>query len=139
MLSKWEVAALTIEAPEYVFPDEDLSMTLVHLYFVKVNSIAPLLHRPSFERKIAQGVHKHDPSFAALYLLVCACASRFADDPRIFLDGIDSRVLEQSAGWKYFQQVQMMRRTLLGPPCLEDLQTYCVRVFSFLLSSPVEV
>lgn len=104
-------------------------MQLVHLYFVHQNPLAPLLHRPSFERKIIQGVHLRSTIFGAVYLLVCAVASRFSDDPRIFLDSVESGILEHSAGWRFFEQVQMVRRTLLGPPCLEDLQIYCVREF----------
>lgn len=102
-------------------------MALVDLYFVHLNPLAPLLHRPTFEKQVIQGLHLRDPSFGAVYLLVCAAASRYSDDPRVFLDTVEGRASEHSAGWKYFQQVQMVRRTLLGPPCLEDLQTYCVR------------
>ncbi|KAG8213475.1 hypothetical protein J3R82DRAFT_12012 [Butyriboletus roseoflavus] len=45
-----------------------------------------------------------------------------------------SGIVEHSAGWKFFEQVQMVRRTLLGPPCLEDLQIYCLSV-QFLLGT----
>ena len=104
-------------------------MRLVDLYFVHLNPVAPLLHRPSFERQIAQGVHLHKSSFGTVYLLVCAIASRYSDDPRVFVDDVEGGVAEHSAGWKYYEQVQMVRRTLLGPPCLEDLQTFYVGVF----------
>ena len=127
-LFKWELAARDIEEPEYMFPDEELGLKLLQIYFELVNPLAPLLHRPSFERKIFQGVHLRNPSVAAVYLLICPVASRFTDDPRVFSDNVDSKVVEHSAGWKFFEQVQMVRKTLLGPPCLEDLQTYCVRV-----------
>lgn len=125
---KWELAARNIEEPKYTFPDEDLGMELVHIYFDRTNPLAPLLHRPSFERKIMQGVHLRNSSIGAVYLLVCAVAARFSDDHRVFLDSVESGILGHSAGWKFFEQVQMVRRTLLGPPCLEDLQIYCVSV-----------
>ncbi|KAF8834771.1 hypothetical protein BDN67DRAFT_914233 [Paxillus ammoniavirescens] len=121
----WEDVTRNIKETEYAFPDQDLGISLVDLYFVHMNCITPLLHRPSFERKIIRGDHLHDSSFGAVYLLVCAVGSRFSDDPRVFLEGVNS---EHSAGWKYFQQVQMVRKTLLGPPCLEDLQVYCLSV-----------
>ncbi|KAH7926384.1 hypothetical protein BV22DRAFT_1063146 [Leucogyrophana mollusca] len=121
----WELAAKNIVEPEYTFPDEDLAASLVELYFAHVNIVTPLLHRPTFERKIAQGAHMHHSSFGAVYLLVCAVGARFSDDPRVFLEGHNS---QHSAGWKYFEQVQMVRKTLLGPPCLEDLQVYCLSV-----------
>ncbi|KIJ60357.1 hypothetical protein HYDPIDRAFT_117261 [Hydnomerulius pinastri MD-312] len=121
----WELAAKNIKEPDYTFPEDDLSRDLVELYFVHANCITPLLHRPSFERNILKGEHIRDPSFGAVYLLVCAVGSRFSDDPRVLLEGTNS---EHSAGWKYFEQVQMVRKTLLGPPCLEDLQVYCLSV-----------
>ncbi|KIK82329.1 hypothetical protein PAXRUDRAFT_153943 [Paxillus rubicundulus Ve08.2h10] len=121
----WEDVTRNIKETQYVFPDEDLGISLVNLYFVYMNCLTPLLHRPSFERKVIRGDHLHDSSFGAVYLLVCAVGSRFSDDPHVLLEGTDS---EHSAGWKYFQQVQMVRKTLLGPPCLEDLQVYCLSV-----------
>ncbi|KAH0832830.1 hypothetical protein J3R83DRAFT_11755 [Lanmaoa asiatica] len=123
---KWELAARNIKEPEYRFPDEELGMRLVYLYFVHMNPLAPLLHRPSFERKIMHGVHLRNTAFGAVYLLVCAIASRYSDDPRVILDSVEYGISGHSAGWKFFEQVQMVRRTLLGPPCLEDLQTYCL-------------
>ncbi|KIJ13153.1 hypothetical protein PAXINDRAFT_100848 [Paxillus involutus ATCC 200175] len=114
-----------VRETNYVFPEEDLGSTLVDLYFVNMNSLTPLLHRPSFERRIRDREHLHDSFFGAVYLLVCAVGSRFSDDPRIFLEGTDS---EHSVGWKYFEQVQVIGKTFLGPPSLEDLQVYCLSV-----------
>lgn len=107
-------------------------MKLVDLYFTHVNPITPLLHRPSFERKIMQNVHLNNTSFGAVYLLVCAVAARYSDDPHVLLDGVEGGMSKHSAGWKYFQQVQLVRRTLLAPACLEDMQTYFVRDFVFV-------
>ncbi|KIK97466.1 hypothetical protein PAXRUDRAFT_10160 [Paxillus rubicundulus Ve08.2h10] len=119
----WEGLRKNIKMTDYTFPEEDLGISLVNLYFINMNSLTPLLHRPSFERKILDGDHLHDSSFGAVYLLVCAVGSRFSDDPRVFLEGTDS---EHSVGWKYFGQVQLIGKTLLGPPALEDLQVYCL-------------
>ncbi|KAF8838282.1 hypothetical protein BDN67DRAFT_997756 [Paxillus ammoniavirescens] len=121
----WENVSRYTKEPEYAFPDEDLGMSLVDLYFVYMNCLAPLLHRPSFERKVIRGDHLRDSSFGAVYLLVCAVGSQFSDDHRVFLEGTNS---EQSVGWKYFQQVHVIMKTLLEPPCLEDLQVYCLSV-----------
>ncbi|KIJ14786.1 hypothetical protein PAXINDRAFT_78504 [Paxillus involutus ATCC 200175] len=134
-LFPWEDATRSIKETEYAFPDEDLGISLVNLYFVHMNCLAPLLHRPSFERKVIQGDHLHDSSFGAVYLLVCAVGSQFSDDPRVFLEGTDS---EHSVGWKYFQQVQMVTNRLLGPPCLEDLQVYCLSVLFLQGTSAVQ-
>ncbi|KAF9220414.1 hypothetical protein BS17DRAFT_344209 [Gyrodon lividus] len=121
----WEHATTNGKETEYIFPEEDLGISLIDLYFVYMNSVTPLLHRPTFESKVMRGDHLRDASFGAVYLLVCAVGSRFSDDARVFLEGTNS---EHSAGWKFFQQVQMVRKTLLGPPFLEDLQVYCLSV-----------
>lgn len=120
----WELAAKDIVEPVYNFPHEDLATSLVDLYFTHYNVLTPLLHRPTFERKAAQGLHRRNSSFGAVYLLVLAVGSRFSDDCRVFLENQN----EHSAGWRFFEQVQMVRKTLLGPPCLEDLQVHCLSV-----------
>ena len=89
-----------------------------------MNDFLPLLHRPTFEQGIREGLHLHDEGFGSTVLLVCANGARFSDDPRALLD---EREHPQSAGWKWFQQVQMVRKSLLEPPRLYDLQIYAVR------------
>lgn len=111
--------------PGYTFPEPDLLAKLVHVYFKDVNVFFPLLHRPTFERSLREELHYRDDMFAAVVLLICAVASRFVDDRRVLLDGVDSW---HSCGWKYFDQVQVVRKSLLAPPSLLDLQFYCVRV-----------
>jgi hypothetical protein len=94
----------------------------VDAYFTRVNLSSPVLHRPSFERALANGAHFADASFGALLLIVCAIGSRFVHDKRVTLEGAPSH----SAGWRWFSQVQMTPRGLLAPPSLHDLQLYCV-------------
>jgi hypothetical protein len=89
---------------------------------MRVNLTSPVLHRPSFERALANGAHFADASFGALVLIVCAIGSRFVYDKRVTLEGAPSH----SAGWRWFSQVQMTPRGLLAPPSLHDLQLYCV-------------
>lgn len=127
----WELAAKDVVEPIYIFPQEDLAASLVDLYFKHYNVLTPLLHRPTFERKVAQGLHRRNASFGAVYLLVLAVGSRFSDDHRVCLEGQS----EHSAGWKFFEQVQMVRKTLLGPPRLEDLQVHCLSVIYLMGTS----
>lgn len=118
----------------------------------------PLLHRPTFERAIKEGLHLQDPKFGANVLLVCANGARFCDDPRVLSEGEleennedkeeeeessaegdgkesgsgskeerrNRRRNRHSSGWKWFEQVQMVRRTFLTPSNLYDLQFYSV-------------
>ena len=83
----------------------------------------PLLHRPTFDKSVKEGLHLKNLNFAPVFLLVCAVGARYSDDPRVRLDGVKSH---HSAGWKWFEQVQIMKRSLLAPPTLYDLQLYCV-------------
>ncbi|KAJ7080226.1 hypothetical protein C8R44DRAFT_895445 [Mycena epipterygia] len=84
----------------YVFPESDLLSALIALYFDHVNLYYPLLHRPTFERSIADGLHTRDGSFGAVVLLVCAIASGFSDDVRVCPPGAELL----RVGWQYFDQ-----------------------------------
>ena len=82
----------------------------------------PVIHEPKFRKNVQEGLHYRDPYFAGLVMMMCALSSRDSDDPRVFLPGQDVH----SAGWKYFDQVQIMRDTMFDLPGLYELQMYCV-------------
>ncbi|ESK85138.1 hypothetical protein Moror_3593 [Moniliophthora roreri MCA 2997] len=121
--ASWERTVTHIPRFRYTFPEEDLMSDLVDLYFKNINIFMPLLHRPTFERNIAEKLHLENDMFGAVLLLVCANGSRYSDDPRVLLDGVDNWL---SCGWKWFDQVQLVRNSLLSPPTLYDLQFYCL-------------
>jgi hypothetical protein len=114
-------------------PPDDLRDSLIDLFFNHVNAFFPLLHRPLFEANIREGLHFKDSAFACVLLLVCAVGSRWSDDRRVFLE--QDEPLQHSAGWKYFEQVQFLRRSLLTPPKLFDLQIMAVSGFSLDLNA----
>lgn len=62
--------------PVYTFPPKDLLDDLISIYFTRINIIMSCLHRPSFERSVASGLHLVDTAFGSLVLAVCALASR---------------------------------------------------------------
>jgi len=111
-------------SPEYNFPDLDLALHCIDLYFLHSNLYLPLLHRPTFDKSVKEGLYLTNDNFAPVFLLVCAVGARHSDNPQVRLDGIDSH---HSAGWKWFKQVEIMKQSLrLAPPTLYDLQLYCV-------------
>jgi hypothetical protein len=58
---------------------------------------------------------------------VCANGSRFSNDPRVLLDVDEEKSSSvHSSGWKWFDQVQMVKKSFLNPPTLYDLQFYSV-------------
>ncbi|KAK7043156.1 Gypsy retrotransposon integrase-like protein 1 [Paramarasmius palmivorus] len=107
---------------QYEFPEADLMSHLVDLYFKNVNCLVPLLHRPSFERSIEENLHQDNELFGAVLLLVCAIASRYTDDMRVLLEGSDSWL---SCGWKWYKQVEHIRKSIWSPPTLYHLHFYC--------------
>ncbi|KAF7348956.1 Zn(2)-C6 fungal-type domain-containing protein [Mycena venus] len=121
----WTSTPWTIEPkrPRYTFPPPDLLSALVNLYFEQSNVNIPLLHRPTFERALADDLHLRDDKFAANVLSVCAVASRFSDDPRVY-DPAESL----TCGWKFFSQISSELEHLYDPPKLYDLQRYCLAI-----------
>ncbi|KAJ8473474.1 hypothetical protein ONZ45_g16282 [Pleurotus djamor] len=116
------------------FPEEDLMPVLIDNYFENFNLLLPLLHRPTFERSMKDGLHLIHDTFGAIVLLVCALGSRQSDDPRVCLSDVEHP--EYSRGWKYFNQVQIVRQSVLSAPTLYDLQLYCLAI-EFLRDSSV--
>ena len=94
--------------------------SLLRTYFDDVNPYFPLLHRPTFESGLAEGLHLRDEGFASTVLLVCALGARYSNDPRTFIDG---QRKPQAQGWQWFNQVQATMRVInMEPPRLYDLQ-----------------
>ncbi|KAK7064995.1 hypothetical protein R3P38DRAFT_3340106 [Favolaschia claudopus] len=96
----WEVPPEPIIDLE--FPPDDLLHDLINIYFHQVNIYWPILHRPTFEKSLADGLHLQNPSFGAIVLAVCAVASRNSPDERVFLPCEHGKL---SAGWKWFRQI----------------------------------
>ncbi|KAE9397124.1 hypothetical protein BT96DRAFT_884198 [Gymnopus androsaceus JB14] len=113
------------ELPPFEFPDEDLIQELAKLYINRINDLLPVLHAPSFLKSIREGLHFKDRHFGAVVLAVCAVGSRFSSDPRVFEEGSNS---EQSVGWKWIRQIQPIKTSFLVPPCIYELQLYCIYV-----------
>ena len=120
--SKWEYPLSEPPSPQH-FPDSDLLMHLIQLYFDNINIHIPLLHRPTFETSIRDHLHLIDPQFGASVLAVCAVAARYSNDPRTILDGTDS---PHSRGWKWFRQINPLHKPPSQATSVYDLQTYLV-------------
>ncbi|KAK6971971.1 fungal-specific transcription factor domain-containing protein, partial [Favolaschia claudopus] len=124
--TKWQ--RLTTRRYDFNFPAQPLLSDLVDLYFKHENIYIPLLHRPTFEKQLADGLSMRDDSFAATVLLVCALASRWSEDPNIAKDG-------WACGRKWFEQATSMDDRLFGQANLYDLQYYSLAVLYLIGSS----
>jgi hypothetical protein len=122
---------LNLNASTFSFPDDDLFVSLIDLYFKEVNIFFPLLHRPTFERQIAEGLHNRDAMFGNVVLLVCALGSKHSDDPRVLTEGSNT---SRSSGHKWFAQVDTCRKSYNKKPSLYELQMISVRPFNLEVS-----
>ncbi|KAJ7360917.1 fungal-specific transcription factor domain-containing protein [Mycena albidolilacea] len=129
----WE--KFTIEPPQQIFPENDLLKALIKIYFEQINPLLGILHFPSFHHSILDGMHFRDPQFGAIVLAVCALASRYSDDPRVFIEGTNS---EHSSGWKWYRQVRPFRATFSPLPSLYQLQLICLSVMYMVGTSDSE-
>ncbi|KAJ7027124.1 fungal-specific transcription factor domain-containing protein [Mycena alexandri] len=110
--------------PSFRFPPLPLMNELVGLYFTQQNIYVPLLHRPTFDRSIAEGCHFSDTGFASTLLLVCAIGSRWSADPSVVSMGANNGVGSLGCGWEWFDQVWPPTANLFGQTTLYDLQYY---------------
>ena len=110
-------------SPDRTFPPADLMEKLIDGYFDNMNMYLPLLHAPTFRRRVADAAHLHDPAFGAVLLLVCATGSRWTDDPRAQTDD------GTTPGWGWFTQVDTVRWSIFERPKVEDVQACAVRDF----------
>lgn len=104
---------------------------LIELFFNEVNIHLPILHRPTFEKAIHDGLHLHDSQFGGTVLLVGAVGARYSADPRIFLNSHPTD--EHTAGWKWFDQVSVVRTSFVRVATLYELQSFVASVSFYLL------
>ncbi|KAJ7844784.1 fungal-specific transcription factor domain-containing protein [Mycena olivaceomarginata] len=119
------------QRPHYVFPASDLIKSLLDHYFSKIHPTIPILHRPSFELSVAKGLHLTDSDFGGTLLSVLALASRYSNDPRVFVD----RNVSLSSGWMFASQVRILPK--LFQPTIYEVQMYCIlTLFALGTSGP---
>ncbi|KAJ7906448.1 fungal-specific transcription factor domain-containing protein [Mycena leptocephala] len=112
------------------FPAEHLMQPLVSLFFSNVNLFIPVLHRPTFEECMHQGLHMRDLGFGTLLLLVCCLGALYLPEPTI------SNTDRQKLAWKWYNQVELCGHSLRHPT-LYDIQAYCLAVqFLHCTSNP---
>ncbi|KAJ7586302.1 fungal-specific transcription factor domain-containing protein [Mycena floridula] len=110
------------------FPEPDLLHDLIELYFVNMNFVLPLFHRPTFDRLIADNKHLYDNQFGMTVLGICAIAARYSHDPRVQEDHVSPEESELKLGWKWFRQIVPAPSFFQKAPSLYQLQIYCVSI-----------
>ncbi|KAH6899489.1 fungal-specific transcription factor domain-containing protein [Coprinopsis sp. MPI-PUGE-AT-0042] len=132
----WDKTPVNPQLP-YTFPEPDLLDHLVDCYFKNSDLFIPVLHRPSFERSLKEGLHVKDPGFGGVVLVVCAVGARHSKDKRVIPDGVDSG-LELGAGTRWFRQLGSARHNFPSTPSLYELQIYLLSAIYLHGSSTAE-
>ncbi|KAK7457844.1 Gypsy retrotransposon integrase-like protein 1 [Stygiomarasmius scandens] len=114
--------------PPLEFPPQSQLQQFVDAYFVERDVYNILLHRPTFERSIFEGLHLRDDAFGAVVLAVCALgANSLSPCPRL-------DVTEDP----WFSQIRLERFVFSPKLELYHLQLYCLYVF-YLQSAASEI
>ena len=108
---------------QLAFPEMSFMLHLVDSYFDNLDIILPLLHRPSFMRSIAEGLHELDQNFGATVLLVCAIGCRYSDHPSVVHELSTST---PCTAWVLYSQVNRIRKVPYLPHSLHEVQIYPV-------------
>ncbi|KAJ3901599.1 fungal-specific transcription factor domain-containing protein [Lentinula edodes] len=121
----WQIRKPEDRPPPFEFPPDDLMISLIDLFFTKIHLLLPILHRPSFLKSVAKGLHHEDRHFGGLVLAICALGARFSDDPRVFEEHTSN---ERSIGWKWIRQIEPIKGSFTDPPTIHEIQLYTVYV-----------
>ncbi|KAF5343370.1 hypothetical protein D9758_015621 [Tetrapyrgos nigripes] len=113
------------ECLRYEFPDDDELKKLTDAYFNCHNLYSPLLHRPSFERSMADNLHLRDEAFGAVVLAVCATGSRYRYT-QTDSESTDQDLMLVISGMKWFQQLPLQQFAFVQNASLWHLQMYCI-------------
>jgi hypothetical protein len=93
----------------------DILYQLIDVYFVEWETYGPLLHRPSFEKSISEGLHHRDTAFGAVVLAVCAIGAKTSATP-----------LEDNPGDRWIRQVHLEQFVFGQTLELYHVQLCCV-------------
>ncbi|KAI0824058.1 fungal-specific transcription factor domain-containing protein [Trametes gibbosa] len=120
--AKATISLMADPPPHTEFPPPDLMAKLIDAYFDNLNLYAPLLHRPTFDKQIREGLHLQEEGFGSVLLLVCANGCRWYNECARFEDTGP----HTAPGWQWFLQVENVRKSIFVPPRLTDMQRYAL-------------
>ncbi|KAF5346558.1 hypothetical protein D9758_013447 [Tetrapyrgos nigripes] len=107
------------KASMYDFPPVNDLHRFIDIYFLERESYMPLLHRPTFEKSIRQGLHHRDPSFGAVVLAICAHGEKL----------YSTSSLEDNPGYRWINQIHLDGFVFQETLALEHLQVYCLMIW----------
>ncbi|KAF5365063.1 hypothetical protein D9758_010962 [Tetrapyrgos nigripes] len=109
-----------LNASVYNFPPANDLHRFIDISFTEWEMSAPLLHRPSFEKWICEGLHQCDSAFGAVVLAVCAHGANLL-----------SRSRQKYPGDRWLRQIHLDSFVFKQDLELYHLQLYCLMVAYF--------
>jgi len=106
------------------FPSEDIIVSLVDTYFTHSNILYPVLHRPTFQRLLDQGLHQRNHEFGSLLLVVCAIGARYTDHP--YLSDVPPGAVNCRVAHWVAQTRRVMKNPFTSTATLFEVQYFCV-------------
>ncbi|KAA1085482.1 hypothetical protein PGT21_008771 [Puccinia graminis f. sp. tritici] len=127
--------------PNFQLPPQQLAITLISLFFEKVNPFENILHRAEFMRLYETDLIHTDRSFQALCFALFAAGSTFSSDPSVMLPAHDGTPNRQTAGATFLYASLSLVCPAHLPTCtLFDLQTMAVLCHvTSIICSPLTV
>ncbi|KAF5346392.1 hypothetical protein D9758_012772 [Tetrapyrgos nigripes] len=119
--SWYPIAPSELKAPVYDFPPADDLHRFIDIYFLEREPYFPLLHRPTFEKSIRQGLHYRNPAFGAVVLAVCAHGDKV----------LSTSSIGEIPGGRWINQIRLARFIFHETLELDHLQVYCLMISYF--------
>ncbi|KAF5346589.1 hypothetical protein D9758_013444 [Tetrapyrgos nigripes] len=119
--SWYPIAPPQPKASVYTFPPTDDLHRFIDIYFLERESYFPLLHRPTFENSIRQGLHHRDPAFGAVVLAVCAHGDKL----------YSTSSLGDNPGDRWIDQIRLDGFVFHETLALDHLHIYCLMISYF--------
>ncbi|KAI5477108.1 Zn(2)-C6 transcription factor [Pseudohyphozyma bogoriensis] len=126
-----------LKSHTFPLPPKDLYLKLIDAFFDVFNSHMALLHRPSFERRLADGSLQSSTPFRSLFFMVCALGAREVEDERLnimYAEG-DYEGSRHSRGFEFFRAGSASASPALMSAKLFDIQASVLGIVWLLGSS----
>ncbi|KAI7945867.1 hypothetical protein MJO29_012255 [Puccinia striiformis f. sp. tritici] len=116
------------------YPEPDLEVELIKIYFENFHPFLPILHPTNFHRLHRYGLAQTDQSFRTLCLLMFNIASRHSTDPRVLIDlAGNKQSSRQFSGLRYAYAAYLSLFQLFNHHTnLFDLQAFVLLAISSL-------
>ncbi|KAK7451800.1 Gypsy retrotransposon integrase-like protein 1 [Stygiomarasmius scandens] len=106
------------QSPPLEFPPQSQLEQFVDAYFVERDAFHILLHRPTFEKLISEGLHLRDDAFGAVVLAICALGA----------NSVSPCPKSDTSADRWISQIRLEKFVFSPKLELYHLQLYCLYI-----------